>query len=60
MQESLSYADVPGFCRSATLAEIKAADYALKCPNRPPFASPAHWAAFIAVGLAYPLPHGTP
>ncbi len=23
------YADVPGFCRSATLAEIKAADYAL-------------------------------
>ena len=25
----LEYADVPGFCYSATLAEIKAADYAL-------------------------------
>jgi tetratricopeptide (TPR) repeat protein len=26
-------------------------------PDSPPFASPAHWAAFTAVGLAYPL-HG--
>jgi type I restriction enzyme M protein len=28
-EEGLTYADLPGFCRSATLAEIKAADYAL-------------------------------
>lgn len=27
--KSLTYQDVPGFCKSATLAEIKAADYAL-------------------------------
>jgi len=27
--EGLKYADLPGFCKSATLAEIKAADYAL-------------------------------
>ena len=25
----LTYEDIPGFCKSATLAEIKAADYAL-------------------------------
>lgn len=36
--------------------EEQAAYYAEKCPNRPPFASPAHWAAFTAAGLAYPLP----
>jgi type I restriction enzyme M protein len=29
VSKSLSYEDVPGFCKSATLAEIKAADYAL-------------------------------
>ena len=29
MRQRLSYADVPGFCYSALLAEIKAADYAL-------------------------------
>lgn len=28
-EASLTYADQPGFCRSATLAEVKAADYAL-------------------------------
>ena len=28
--------------------------YALSHPDRPPFASPVHWAAFIASGLAYP------
>ncbi|MFY1574234.1 type I restriction-modification system subunit M [Verrucosispora sp. WMMD703] len=28
-QKQLTYADVPGFCRSATLAEIKDADYSL-------------------------------
>ncbi len=28
-RQELTYADVPGFCKSATLAEIKAADYAL-------------------------------
>ena len=27
--KGLSYEDIPGFCKSATLAEIKAADYAL-------------------------------
>jgi hypothetical protein len=31
--KGLSYEDVPGFCKSATLAEIKAADYAL-APGR--------------------------
>lgn len=29
VEAGLTYDDVPGFCRSATLAEIKAADYAL-------------------------------
>jgi hypothetical protein len=24
--------------------------------KRPPFASPIHWAAFAATGLAYPVP----
>ncbi|MBB5152888.1 class I SAM-dependent DNA methyltransferase [Saccharopolyspora phatthalungensis] len=28
-KKNLTYEDVPGFCKSATLAEIKAADYAL-------------------------------
>jgi type I restriction enzyme M protein len=32
-EEGLTYADVPGFCKSATLAEIKVADYAL-APGR--------------------------
>jgi CHAT domain-containing protein len=35
--------------------EQQATLYAQSCPDRPPFASPAHWAAFTAVGLAYPL-----
>jgi type I restriction enzyme M protein len=29
VEPGLTYDDVPGFCKSATLAEIKAADYAL-------------------------------
>ena len=29
--------------------------YARRYPDRPPFASPVHWAAFTATGLAYPL-----
>ena len=29
MSRALAYEDVPGFCKSATLAEIKAAGYAL-------------------------------
>jgi CHAT domain-containing protein len=32
--------------------------YAGRFPASPPFASPAHWAPFIATGLAYPLPPG--
>jgi CHAT domain-containing protein len=32
-----------------------AAWYAERCPERPPFASPAEWAPFIATGLAYSL-----
>jgi CHAT domain-containing protein len=35
--------------------EQQAALYAQTCPDLPPFASPAHWAAFTAVGLAYSL-----
>jgi CHAT domain-containing protein/Tfp pilus assembly protein PilF len=35
--------------------EEQAAHYARRYPDRPPFASPAHWAAFTATGLAYPL-----
>ena len=31
--------------------------HAARHPNTPPFASPVHWAAFIATGLAYPF-HG--
>jgi CHAT domain-containing protein len=30
--------------------------YAQRYPNSPPFASPVHWAPFIATGLSYPLP----
>src|SRR5262249_35186748 len=37
------------FCRRA--AEV----HAQRFPDRPPFASPVHWAPFIATGLAYPL-----
>jgi hypothetical protein len=32
--------------------------FAKQYPDSPPFASPAHWAAFIATGLSYPLPPG--
>jgi CHAT domain-containing protein len=35
--------------------EEAAAKLAVKYPDRPPFASPVHWAPFIATGLAYPL-----
>jgi hypothetical protein len=35
------------------LCREEAAKYAVTCPDRPPFASPAHWAAFTANGLAY-------
>jgi hypothetical protein len=40
------------------LAQCKqqAAFYASAFPDTPPFASPVHWAAFEAIGLAYPLP----
>jgi CHAT domain-containing protein len=31
--------------------------YAERHPRTPPFASPVHWAAFIATGLAYPNPN---
>jgi CHAT domain-containing protein len=30
--------------------------YAGRYPDRPPFASPVHWAPFIATGLSYPPP----
>jgi CHAT domain-containing protein/tetratricopeptide (TPR) repeat protein len=36
--------------------EEAAAELALKYPDRPPFASPVHWAPFIATGLAYEPP----
>jgi CHAT domain-containing protein len=35
--------------------EEQAAYYAREYPDRPPFAGPVHWAAFIATGLAFPL-----
>ncbi len=38
------------------VCERQAEFHAEKYPNSPPFASPVHWAAFVAVGLAYPLP----
>ena len=38
------------------LCERAADHYARRFPDRPPFASPVHWAPFIATGLAYPLP----
>jgi CHAT domain-containing protein len=40
--------------------ERSAAEYARRCPDRPPFASPAHWAPFTATGLTYPLARARP
>jgi CHAT domain-containing protein len=37
------------------LCEGAAAEYARRCPDRAPFASPVHWAPFTATGLTYPL-----
>jgi CHAT domain-containing protein len=36
-----------------------ATTYAQRFPNSPPFASPVHWAAFTATGLAYSLSSST-
>src|SRR5206468_1420085 len=47
--EHLKDEDVRQKCQAA------AARYAERYPARPPFASPVHWAAFIATGLSYPL-----
>jgi CHAT domain-containing protein len=38
------------------LCTRRAAAYAEGFPDRPPFASPVHWAPFIATGVAYPWP----
>jgi CHAT domain-containing protein len=38
-----------------SLCERSAAEYARRFPDRPPFASPVHWAPFTATGLTYPL-----